>query len=105
MKFLKFSLSPYTWNSRDSLQWENLLEEIAGQGAPTEKASVLSATLTIGEPLQLEKSYVWEVTISEHTGEGHIDLQYEFEVVEPQLASANGAESERFLYLILKLFG
>jgi len=64
------------------LQYDNLLERYEDEGLLERTAAVLTASLTIGKPLELGEKYVWEVEVTEGIGKGRITLKYDFEVVE-----------------------
>lgn len=77
------------------LHWENLLEDYEKSGITPAQAAYLSASLTIGAPMQLGEAYQWQINITEATGKGQITLKYDFVVVEPLIKEE---KEEAFLY-------
>lgn len=80
------------------MQYGNLLKEYEYSGLRSNAASRLTTSLTIGDPMSLGGHYTCEITITEGTGKGKIDLKYNFEVVSSGGYAPQTVSNNPFLY-------
>ncbi len=80
------------------MQYGNLLKEYQYSGLTPNAATQLSTSLTVGEPMMQGGRYICEITITEGTGKGRVDLEYQFEVVSKGGYTSQTVSNSPFLY-------